>query len=108
MLCALPGIILHDVNQFVKTSSKDIKLLSPFAVDPQQISLSFFCGVSELDREHIMIDLMSIQDADTISLCLKCYTDLYNNIRPVDSLANFRWIGLVPLQLQDLTWLKEH
>ena len=50
---------------------------------------------------------MSMQDIDTISLCLKCYTDLYNNIRPVDSLANFRWIGLVPLQLQDLTWVEE-
>src|SRR5579859_5397854 len=43
------------------------------------------------------------------SICIyqSCQKILKNNVRPPELLANFRWIGPVPPELQGLTWIEE-
>ena len=45
-----------------------------------------------------------------VAICQSCHTALkmsHNDIPPSRALANHRWIGSVPEELQGLTWLKE-
>ena len=54
-----------------------------------------------------MIDPLAIMDANAVSICVKCHNCLSGGSLPTDALANFRWIGPVPEELKDLTWVKE-
>jgi hypothetical protein len=49
----------------------------------------------------IMIDPAGIIDGTSVSVCQACQKSKL----PRQSLANYRWVGLVPLPLQDLTWM---
>src|SRR5204862_6201846 len=60
-----------------------------------------------IDQHHIMIDPLSITDQNTISICNRCYSSLSKGLLPTEALANFRWIGPVPEELKDLTWVEE-
>ena len=57
-----------------------------------------------------MIDPLGIQQEDSDSnvwICSTCYPSIMLARRPAESLANFRWVGLVPDELKDLTWIEE-
>ena len=57
-----------------------------------------------------MIDPLGIQQEDLDSnvwLCSTCHPSIMLARRPAKSLTNFRWVGLVPDELKDLTWIEE-
>ena len=59
-----------------------------------------------------MIDPLGIQQGDSDSdlnvwICITCHASIMLARRPAESLANFRWVGLVPDELKDLTWIEE-
>ena len=87
-------------------SSND-KMLASLAVDPEVVPFSFNCGITAIDQKHIMIDPLAIMDANTVSICIKCHNCLLGGSLPMDALANFRWSGPVPRELEDLTWVEE-
>ena len=53
-----------------------------------------------------MISWGSHQDK-RIYLCRRCHNQLSKDRQPSEALANFRWIGSVPEELRDLTWIEE-
>ena len=57
-----------------------------------------------------MIDRLAIQQEDSGSnvwLCSTCHPSIVLAKRPAESLANFRWVGPMPNELKDLTWIEE-
>jgi hypothetical protein len=106
IICACCGIIGHDIDEFVMVSAND-EMLASLAVDPDMVPFSFSCGIATIDQHHIMIDPMAIMTPDTISICIKCHNCLSGGSLSTDALANFRWIGPVPRELNDLTWVEE-
>src|SRR5579859_7288698 len=54
-----------------------------------------------------MIDPNGIIDAASLYVCHSCQKSLQAEVLPPESLANYRWIGPVPPELQDLTWMEE-
>ena len=57
-----------------------------------------------------MIDRVAIQQEDSGSnVCLysTCHSSIVLAKRPAESLANFRWVGPMPDELKDLTWIEE-
>jgi len=55
-----------------------------------------------------MVDDLGISNELEISLCSSCHNSLVNSKKtPRDSLANYRWVGSVPKELQDLNWIEE-
>ena len=72
------------------------------------IPFDFSCRIDLLDKRHILLDKDGItSDRQNVVLCKSCYSDLQHKRRPVRSLSNFRWVGLMPKELQNLTWLEE-
>jgi hypothetical protein len=85
--------------------------LSCLKVDPRTlVPYDFSCGILALDEQNIMIDRLGIQQEDSDSnvwLCSTCHPSVMLGKRPPESLANFRWVGPVPDELKDLTWIEE-
>jgi hypothetical protein len=57
-----------------------------------------------------MIDPLGIQQQGSdlnLWLCNTCHSGIMLVKRPPESLANFRWLGPVPDELKDLTWIEE-
>ena len=57
-----------------------------------------------------MIDRLAIQQEDSgsnVCLCSTCHSSIVLAKRPAESLANFRWVGPMPNELKDLTWIEE-
>jgi hypothetical protein len=57
-----------------------------------------------------MIDRVAIQQEDSgsnVCLCSTCHSSIVLAKRPAESLANFRWVGPMPNELKDLTWIEE-
>ena len=54
-----------------------------------------------------MIDPLAITDYSTVSICQRCHSCLSDSSLPAEALANFRWIGPMPDELKDLTWVEE-
>jgi hypothetical protein len=106
IVCACCGIVGHNVNEF-KIVSATNESLAGLTVDPNLVPFSFDCGIEAIDRHHIMIDPQAVIDQSIISVCNKCYSCLSDESLPSEALANFRWIGPVPKQLKDLTWVEE-
>jgi hypothetical protein len=107
IVCASCGIIDHDPAVFENVDPQD-ESLSHLSVSPDvYVPFDFSCGVSALDDNRIMIDPMGVTQAEMISTCRSCYVSLQRGFCPQDSLANFRWLGSVPPELQGLTWLEE-
>jgi hypothetical protein len=106
VVCACCVIIGHDIDKFNITSTNDGKL-APLAVDPEMVPFPFDCKIIAIDQHRIMIDLMAIINLNTISVCNKCYNTLSGGYLPVEALKNFCWIGPLPEELKDLTWVKE-
>jgi hypothetical protein len=40
-------------------------------------------------------------------ICNTCKVSLDRDVRPKESLANYRWVGAVPPELQGLSWIEE-
>jgi len=71
------------------------------------IPFDFSCGIDLLDRSHILIDKLGITQDKRILLCHICHNQLSKDHQPSEALANFRWVGPIPEELQDLTWIEE-
>ena len=89
--------------------SANLELLS---VDPNNVPFDFSCGIPGLDDKHIMIDKLGIGEDgngnNQAALCSSCHRSLYNmHALPKESLANSRWVGSVPVELQGLNWIEE-
>ena len=70
------------------------------------------CGLSgetsSCEAEGLVFECLAISNKLEISLCSSCHDSLVGTKKtPRDSLANYRWIGSVPKELQDLNWLEE-
>jgi hypothetical protein len=108
VVCASCGTIHHENNDLYVVAAT-AEILKPLAVDPSLVPFPFSCGLPQLDTENIMIDPLAIdtERMDSISICKKCYADLLRNSRPPEALANYRWVGPRPSELDDLTWAEE-
>jgi hypothetical protein len=106
MVCASCGCIGHHSATFTSVSTNDssLRLLQ---VIPSLVPFDFKSGIMALDSSHIMIDPNGIIDEASLHVCHTCYKSLRAEVLPPQSLANYRWIGPVPHQLQDLTWIEE-
>ena len=92
-------------------------LLSFLSVNPEHVKFPFACGIPELDAQNIMIIMIDVngilldENGEVrVAICQSCHTALkmsHNDIPPSRALANHRWIGSVPEELQGLTWLEE-
>ncbi len=106
IVCASCGCINHqpDSCELVPTNYQGLRLLSvPLNII---IPFDFSCGVDLLDEQRILLDKQGITaDKQSVVICKSCCFELRNHRRPVRSLSNFRWVGPVPKELQNLTWL---
>jgi len=106
------GCIDHHIGKFEELSIVDT-LLRHLHVDPSIVLFSFSSGISRLDEQNIMIDPAGVIQGPlgdyitSLLVCRSCQRSLANGVRPPESLANYRWIGAVPPQLQGLTWIEE-
>ena len=71
------------------------------------IPFDFSCGINVLDQNHILIDKLGITQDKRILLCQVCHGQLSKDRQPSEALANFQWVGPVPEELQNLTWIEE-
>ena len=110
IVCASCRCIGHNQLDYTLVSVLDQRL-SCLKVEPRTlVPYDFSCGVSTLDDQDIMIDRLGIQqqDSDTnVWICSMCHPSVMLAKRPAESLANFRWVGLVPDELKELTWIEE-
>jgi hypothetical protein len=109
IVCASCGCLGHDIRRHshVPASSSLLHLL---AVDPSKVHFPFACGIPSIDDRHIMIDPLAIcsEDGDIrITICKICKPDLQRGKLPSIALANSRWVGEVPPELQNLTWIEQ-
>ena len=111
-MCASCGCIEHQLRNFEILSVCDASLRR-LTVDPSLVPFNFTSGIAELDNLHIMIDPLGVvssspsQAPSSVLVCRACQTSLQKGIQPSQSLANYRWVGQVPPQLQNLTWIEE-
>jgi hypothetical protein len=113
IICASCGCLHHHADKFKNLSVTD-PLLRHLEVDPSLVPFSFASGISQLDDLHIMVDTAGIvvpQPSShllpSVSICDTCKSSLDKRFRPRESLANYRWIGSVPPELEGLTWIEE-
>jgi len=104
IVCACCGCISHDITEFEVVLPSYDRLRHPETVD---IPFDFSSGIDVLDQNRILIDKLGITQDKRIHLCRTCHGQLSKDRMPSEALANFRWIGPVPEQLRDLTWIEE-
>ena len=108
IVCACCGCISHDITEFeiVLDSYGPLRrhLRIPEHVD---IPFDFSCGIDLLDQNRVLIDKLGITQDKRIYLCRGCHNQLSKDRQPSEALANFRWVGPVPEELRDLTWIEE-
>jgi hypothetical protein len=108
IVCASCGIREHDPALFVSMRSDDTLLQVLSVAEDTFIPYDYSCGIGFIDSRRIMIDQMGLTgDGSHISLCHHCNTEIAKGNQPIQSLANYRWIGPVPDELLDLNWLEE-
>jgi len=106
IVCACCGVVEHNINDFNIIAAED-SMLASLAVEPDKVPFTFSCGITALDECHIMVDPLAITDQCNLSVCKNCHSSLSHGFLPVEALANFRWVGPVPEELKDLTWVEE-
>ena len=110
LVCGSCGCIYHDPSNFDLVLVTDPSLRK-LRVDPSLVPFNFSSGIEDLDDHHIMIDPLGIVKTAgrpiSVCICQSCQKSLKNDVQPPESLANFRWIGPVPPELQGLTWIEE-
>ena len=105
IVCASCGTLGHDIRKYLFTSPTK-ELFKHLSVEPSLVPFPFECGIPDLDQISVMIDPLSIDphSGDKVAICRSCHSDLLKGKRPIQALANSRWIGPVPDELKDLTW----
>ena len=101
--------IEHHLRNFEILSVCDASLRH-LTVDPSLVPFNFTSGIAELDNLHIMIDPLGVVSSPSKapSLSVEPVKQVFKNgIQPSQSLANYRLVGQVPPQLQNLTWIEE-
>src|SRR5271155_1848798 len=107
IVCGSCGCIGHDRKQYHRVPIAS-DLLDPLKVDPALVPFDFSSRYDVLKERQIMVNDMAISDDLQISLCSSCHLSLADDKKtPRDSMANYRWIGDIPEELQDLTWVEE-
>lgn len=112
IVCASCGCLEHRKDR-VNHIPIDTPMLRHLHVDPSLVPFSFASGVPQLDDHNLMVDPLGIvkySQPDTshvLLICNTCKSSLDRGVRPKESLANYRWVGAVPFELQDLTWIEE-
>jgi hypothetical protein len=107
IVCACCGCISHDMAEFelVLPSYAPLQLLRVPETVP--VPFDFTCGIDLLDQNRVLVDKIGITPDKRIRLCRACHNELSKDRQPIEALANFRWIGPVPEQMQGLTWIEE-
>jgi hypothetical protein len=105
IVCSSCGTLGHDIRKYIFTSPTK-ELFKPLSVEPSLVPFPFQCGILDLDQIGVMIDPLSIgpHSHDKVAVCRSCHSDLSKGKRPIQALANSRWIGPVPDELKNLTW----
>src|SRR5579859_6085003 len=106
VVCGSCGCIGHHLGDFTSVSINDATL-HHLRVDPSLVPFDFKTGITTLDESHIMIDPDGIIDEVSLYICHSCRKCLQAETLPPESLANYRRIGPVSPELQDLTWMEE-
>ena len=107
IVCASCSSVEHDPASFQTVSVMDPSLAVLAIPCDIFVPYDFSSGVTALDSRAIMIDKMGLSTDSDLFLCHLCYKAIKNGGRPHESLANFRWVGEQPAELQSLTWLEE-
>ena len=109
-VCGSCGCIYHDPSHFDLVLVTDPSLRT-LRVDPSLVPFDFSSGIDDIDDQHIMVDPLRIVktagEPILICICQSCQKSLKCDIQPPEWLANFRWIGPIPPELQGLTWIEE-
>lgn len=108
-ICACCASIVHESSQIHRVSSY-YPPLSRLQVEPTQVPYDIRCGVPHLDNCHILLQTEGVfhgPQSASVNLCGSCITELDNDRMPNRALANFRWLGNPPPELQGLTWIEE-
>jgi hypothetical protein len=68
-------------------------------------------GVTRQLRKSVNDTIVDVEgpvlDTKCSSVCTSCLTSLQKNKVPLNALVNGNWIGDIPPQLQDLTWMEK-
>ena len=107
IVCACCSCISHDINEFVIVPPSYDPLRQLTVSDDIHIPFDISCGIDILDHSRIVIDKLGITEDKQILLCRSCHDQLSKEHQPSESVANFLWIGPVPKELLDLTWIEE-
>ena len=100
IVCGSCGCIGHDRKQYHRVPIAS-DLLDPLKVDPALVPFDFSSRYDVLKERQIMVNDMAISDDLQISLCSSCHLSLADDKKtPRDSMANYRWIGDIPEELQ--------
>ena len=107
IVCACCGCISHDITEFEIVPQSYDPLRHLRIAEDVDIPFDFSCGIDILDQNRVLIDKLGITQDKCIYLCRVCHNQLSKDHQPAEALANFRWIGPVPEELRDLTWIEE-
>ena len=107
IVCACCGCISHDITEFEIVLDSYGPLRHLRISEDVDIPFDFSCGIDVLDQNRVLIDKLGITQDKRIYLCRICHNQLSKDHQPSEALANFRWIGPVPEELRDLTWIEE-
>src|SRR5436190_12569845 len=92
------------------TCPVDVELLRPLQINAEGVPFPFPCGVKSLDSESIMINnlglSLSVDGRPHMYLCTSCHKSLHVGQLPPEALANHRWLGPQPPELQGLSWIE--
>jgi hypothetical protein len=107
IVCASCTIIGHNIADFHSVPISEGSLCCLSIPEDVYVLFNFSSTIDVIDNERIMIDRQGISTEGSLNICDSCYASLRISKRPNRSLANFRWVGDVPDELKDLTWLEE-
>src|SRR6266496_2310756 len=107
IICACCGCISHDIMEFEIVLDSYGPLHHLRISEDIDIPFDFSCGIDVLDQNHVLIDKLGITQDKHIYLCHICHNQLSKDHQPSEALANFHWVGPVPEELRDLTWIEE-
>ncbi len=107
IICACCGCISHDITEFEVVPQSYGPLRHLRIPEDINIPFDFSCGIDLLDQNRILIDKLGITQDKCIYLCRVCHNQLSKDHQPSEALANFRWVGPIPEELRDLTWIEE-
>ena len=107
IVCAFCGCISHDITEFEIVLDSYGPLRHLRISEDVDIPFDFSCGIDVLNQNCVVIDKLGITQDKRIYLCRICHNQLSKAHQPSEALANFRWIGPVPEELRDLTWIEQ-